>query len=416
VEPAIRCGGLGAIEGRICHLWHGESADRSYGSRQKILKQASFEPSVDLQISSSGAWSWSSFKPKLHDFAEGYFALRREDGTSIQTAGTIRQWRDQTRSTAGNDVCANSPSAMRDLRSPLLENCSVYEWHAWDGYMLPRIIPKAHRLEAKPLEPLDRILKRIPRSTTVFAFHLNFTKVHRFPLCRDELCSELSARGIRLLNASVVDISKKTVQSTCQALGLRSVLATRFVGSMDDLVIVKTNCNYGGYGEKQLSGDERRALGLPLLCPLENRWDYRIVHRESLPDDWWEDPSLVVENYVCNSAGLKYRSYFVGNSHVLVATVADSLVMRLSTNRVQKIICTSRQSLQSGSVEDYPVSLQVALVKLIDHMRLDFGAIDFVQDGAGEIYAVDVNTTTFAKGLSRNAIEHLREGLSEHLQ
>jgi hypothetical protein len=80
VSPILNTCGLGAIEGRLLHLWHGEHANRSYVSRQHFLASTHFDPDHDLRISPSGAWEWSTPKVDLHAGAAEYFASRREDG------------------------------------------------------------------------------------------------------------------------------------------------------------------------------------------------------------------------------------------------------------------------------------------------------------------------------------------------
>jgi len=422
VASAIRYGGLGAVQGRVYHLWHGDRIDRYYRSRQKILRQMKFDPSVDLRISLSGAWSWSSEKHELHKAAERYYRLRQEDGSSpLTSVASLRRWRRRdctvytSTSTSRAPSVSSLPATAQRVDSSLLSNCTIYEWYAWDGYMLPRIFPNGHRLQAKPLESLEGILERIPSSTLLFVFHLNFTNVHHFPLCRAQLCSELSRRGVRLLNAHVVDTSKRAIQSVCRTVGLRLLETTSLAGAPNDVVIVKTNQNYGGFGEKQLSATESRALGLSSPCPLGGRWDYRIVHRDNVPTSWWNDPSLIVEDYVSNSTGLKYRSYFAGDNHILFATVGDHMIMRLSTNKLRQITYATRTELQSGSVHGYPVSLQLALINMIDYMKLDFGAIDFLEDDVGNTYVLDINTTTYAHALTCQSIEYLRLGLLEYL-
>jgi hypothetical protein len=73
-------GRLGLIDGTIRHLWHGETADRNYGTRHEILRRHGFDPQRDLAISAGGMWRWNSAKPLLHADVAAYFGARREDG------------------------------------------------------------------------------------------------------------------------------------------------------------------------------------------------------------------------------------------------------------------------------------------------------------------------------------------------
>jgi hypothetical protein len=73
-------GRVGALDGDIYHQWHGDVASRGLGSRHAGLRRFGFDPFVDIAKDDRGCWRWSSDKPELHAFVEGYFASRREDG------------------------------------------------------------------------------------------------------------------------------------------------------------------------------------------------------------------------------------------------------------------------------------------------------------------------------------------------
>jgi hypothetical protein len=74
-------GRIGHIPGRALHLWHGEMQDRPYGARDRALASLDYDPARDIALDASGCWRWSSDKPELHAFVEGYFASRKEDGS-----------------------------------------------------------------------------------------------------------------------------------------------------------------------------------------------------------------------------------------------------------------------------------------------------------------------------------------------
>lgn len=71
-------GRLGFVSGTALHLWHGNSANRQYGTRNEILRRHRFDPAVDLRLNDQGVWEWNSDKPGLHRDVAGYFAARRE--------------------------------------------------------------------------------------------------------------------------------------------------------------------------------------------------------------------------------------------------------------------------------------------------------------------------------------------------
>lgn len=73
---------VGYIEGRLFHLWHGDSRDRKSAARFEDLKKLhfDFDPFVDIALDASGCWRWNSDKPDLREYVRGYFAARNEDG------------------------------------------------------------------------------------------------------------------------------------------------------------------------------------------------------------------------------------------------------------------------------------------------------------------------------------------------
>lgn len=406
---------LGVVPGRVLHLWHGGLSDRAYGTRQRILKSETFDPVTDLCISPSGAWEWASDKPRLHAVAATYFTNRREDGHSsaknIKKAAipSSRQVDDFLEQSSSSAIACRSAKATPGGASV------IYEWHAWNGHMLQKLMPYAQRLRANPLISSRHVLALLPEDTAVFAFHLNLTHTAAFPLDRSELIASLRKKGIILLNSEITDISKSTLHAVCRELGLRSLDTQQKIGSPGDLVILKTDRNYGGFGERQLSAEMQDAMRVVLQCPLENINDYRIVRREDVPNDWWNDASLVVERFVYNTDGRKYRAYFAGNRVVFFVIFDSHLIMRFHTSKRRQPICTSLEILRQGMQEGLSSALQDAMFRLTDRLRADFGAIDFVEDDVGAIYPIDLNVTSFSRALSDDLLDYLRVGLDERV-
>lgn len=73
-------GTLGCVDGRIFHLWHGDSRDRQYDQRHLNLERFEFDPNKDIAVDSNCAWRWNSDKPEMHEYIIRYFGSRREDG------------------------------------------------------------------------------------------------------------------------------------------------------------------------------------------------------------------------------------------------------------------------------------------------------------------------------------------------
>jgi len=73
-------GRVGALDGEIHYLWHGDLQDRRYGLRHEYLAQHNFDPRSDIRLGADGAWRWASDKPALHSLLRDYFRSRNEDG------------------------------------------------------------------------------------------------------------------------------------------------------------------------------------------------------------------------------------------------------------------------------------------------------------------------------------------------
>jgi hypothetical protein len=66
------------IPGEIYHLWHGDTKNRNYRDRYKIL--AAFNPQTDVYIGDNGVWQWTNPNSALAEQLRAHFINRREDG------------------------------------------------------------------------------------------------------------------------------------------------------------------------------------------------------------------------------------------------------------------------------------------------------------------------------------------------
>lgn len=73
-------GRVGCVEGRIYHLWHGDTANRQYEERHKAFAGLHFDPFVDIILTKQGSWMLAKNKEALESYLRNYFASRREDG------------------------------------------------------------------------------------------------------------------------------------------------------------------------------------------------------------------------------------------------------------------------------------------------------------------------------------------------
>ena len=73
-------------QGPLLHLWHGTKADRKYGVRHMMLKEANFDPLRDISLDPQHCWQWSSDKAELHDKVREYFWARKEESLVTRAA------------------------------------------------------------------------------------------------------------------------------------------------------------------------------------------------------------------------------------------------------------------------------------------------------------------------------------------
>lgn len=76
---------VGAVDGRVEHLWHGDIAARRYATRYRGLRRFGFDPFEDIAVGPDGSWSWNTPKPEMHAYVRDYFDGRREDGETMVT-------------------------------------------------------------------------------------------------------------------------------------------------------------------------------------------------------------------------------------------------------------------------------------------------------------------------------------------
>jgi len=78
-SAAVRSG-IGYIDGRVFHLWHGDLKHRRYVERFQGFQKFEFDPFVDIVLDDQRIWQWNSDKPAMHEYVRRYFESRREDG------------------------------------------------------------------------------------------------------------------------------------------------------------------------------------------------------------------------------------------------------------------------------------------------------------------------------------------------
>ncbi len=71
---------VGFVKGAVLHRWHGDRKKRNYYKRMVGLLARSYNPSLDVRVSSSGALEWTGHGTPLKRWMKDYFTRRQEDG------------------------------------------------------------------------------------------------------------------------------------------------------------------------------------------------------------------------------------------------------------------------------------------------------------------------------------------------
>lgn len=277
----------------------------------------------------------------------------------------------------------------------------IYEWKAWTGFLLPELAPRAARIRATIGDVWDDILAQVDTDCTLFAFHLNLTRTDRIPAGRARLIAALRQRGVAIVNAGIADISKREVQRACGAAALPCAAAPR-AGDPSEWLIVKTDLNDAGGPERRLSPSDRERLDLPPLPPQPPAADdgaYRRLQRRDIDPEVWDSPDLIVERWIANARDIFFRVY-VARAHIILCRAEDPACfkkMRGGIPRTAWFLDTARATIVHGT-EPPPTHVIDAVARLRSVLRVDFGAIDVLEDERGRCYIIDVNTTPYWGG------------------
>ncbi|HYL38248.1 MAG TPA: hypothetical protein VEV17_20190 [Bryobacteraceae bacterium] len=296
---------------------------------------------------------------------------------------------------------------------PLTESqCVVYEWPSSDGLLISRLLPRATRIRARVQDRVEDIRARVPPGARAFLFHLSATFTGRFPLCRAALIEELGRRGIQVINGAVLDISKRTLQLHCRQLGLNSTTGA-CPGDPDELLIVKTNMNYGAADDRVLSWNQRRLLGLRRITrEIKRSRDYIVVRRREVKEKWWQDSELAIERYINNPENRIFKLYRALD-HVAINDMINPHWIKKpsgSTQRVNSFFRLSASGIETCvQASDVPSAVIHDGLKLLDHLSMLYGTLDIAMDEAGKCYIIDLNSTPAIPNKPQpDVVEHLR--------
>src|SRR5215213_4029790 len=272
------------------------------------------------------------------------------------------------------------------------EKVFIYEWNALDEFLIARMFPDATWLKANLYDDHEDVIAQLSNHSGWFIFHINLTETAQIPRGRNELCGRLQNQGFKIVNERVISIAKRRVQQTCRELGLKTTNAPRS-GPPGEMLIVKTNQNYGGLTERGLTSAERLRLKINQVVSSATL-DYDILPRAEIPSATWESPEYVVERYIENSANLFYRIHLFQKHIVVSRVVDDAPVKRFPPGQIRDdwhFVKQANEFVNISSRTGVPANLMNDVIKFSESMGLDFGALDVVQDDEENFYIVDVN-------------------------
>jgi hypothetical protein len=299
-----------------------------------------------------------------------------------------------------DEVFAPRPSDDAKLaREPQAGSIAVLEWQAWQGFLLAHVLgEEAVRIETDPFREFPSAqFDRVCDSVSTVCFQINLSVRTRLPLQIRDLTKRFADRGVYVVNGLVQDIRKSTLHAHLEAIGLSSPKAAPS-GSLDEILFVKTDLNYGGELERQLSPENIAAGGIEnLISPDIGAYYYQTVERGKIREGVWTDPSIVVEKYVSNPENSFYRVYFSGKQIIIVKAYAPSVIKKLSNDPRDTNYVTDLDQLSDGTDEiELSASLRRDVATFVEKTPVEFGCIDIVHDGQDNHYIVDLNLTPYA--------------------
>ena len=297
---------------------------------------------------------------------------------------------------------------------PKLDNLLVYQWQAWDGYLISHLVADYCRIDACYDDDEHVFDGHISPNIRAVLMQINLSRSTHFPAQRAQIVARLRARGVRVFNQNPSDIRKTHLYRCLNRAGLPSAKAMRD-GPEDEWLFVKSDLNWGGGPERRLPPDlpqaPRAALGDSLQSRHISRWDaYRKLRRCKIPDAYWSDPNTVIERYIANADACFYRVYGFGEALVFVQAHNRALIQKVANAPQDRNHYLHARKLTSPSL---PIPAELAHTVRLFRQRIapTYFCIDVLYDDQGFVI-VDLNLTPYAGHAPQHAraAEFLRMG------
>ncbi|MEA1648439.1 hypothetical protein UAJ10_05365 [Nitrospirillum sp. BR 11164] len=295
-----------------------------------------------------------------------------------------------------------------------LSNLLVYEWDSWRGYLISHLAG-AH-CAAQWDDDWDVLDAACGPRIDAVLFHHRLSHAALFPRQRPVFERKLAQRGIKVLNAGLADMRKRTLHTMLENAGLRSARAAPD-GPDDQFLFVKTDLNYGGEAERALPAFLQGQFSAPADCPIRGWDDYRLLRRDELPPDWWNNPHLVIENFIAHDDTI-YRIYGCGDALVCIRAHSPDLIKKEMERPGDRWVCIDRGQLATvgGDHGGFPTDMWRQLAGFVARYPFDYFCLDVIHDGTRHTI-IDLNLTPYYATHAPTAewFAFLRHGLQQRL-
>lgn len=269
----------------------------------------------------------------------------------------------------------------------------------WGKFLINELIPTAKRVEAHWAQSADDVLSLLGEDIDLFLPHINMSLTGNVPSDRENLINKLEDRGVRVLNSSITDTTKKNIQESLIDAGLPTVKVLIDKLDGDDLVVVKSNLNCGGGMERKLKTKDKKMLGLVGYDrdKVPSTKDYKVVKAGEVDELLLNDKMIQLERFVSNKKDRLWRAYIVGDR----VSIIEAIVLG-DIKKSKDAMKSKNHNYKFGDTKSAKPSFGPAnMDKLFDYieryvkfMKLDFCSLDIIESDEGEFYIIDLNITT----------------------
>jgi hypothetical protein len=265
----------------------------------------------------------------------------------------------------------------------------VVEDGCWDGALVSLLFPFS-RIRRELLTSVDAGVARLNGATAVL-LHLRDCGLET-GLTRGFGDFATANPKIPWFNIDVRIKSRVDLERILRCAGLRTTILSEAPATLDSLVIVKSRLNYGRL-ESGADGDTPSTL-LRRICVR----NYPVLRAVEVPDAVWRDRRLVVERYVTNLAGRFWRVFYMFGQVIVCEGRSDRQVKEVDSNSLRAAYCP---------VDGIAKRIADATRVVAREAKLDYGALDFVEDQNEHVYCIDVNLSPHFTEWGQSAREPL---------